>query len=1025
VTGGSANGTNNRVEMWYVLAPAAGYQTLTVNLSASTKVTAGAITFTGINQTTPLDGFFWASGGSSAPTVSVTDSAATNVVLDVMAMQGTNTVSSVGAGQTQQWTNGTSGGGAGTNVRGAGSTEQGASGSVTMSYTMSATGQWVIGAVSINPSSTSDIRLESFDARYADGGVSLSWRTGLELDNLGFRIHREVLGQRALLTPSLIAGSALFAGVGTTLTAGKSYGWFDADPPYGFARYWLEEVSLAGKSTFHGPVSPVRADGAVASAAAARRSALLAGIGKVGPAAARRLPRMAAWPAPGTRGAISFESPTPAVKLRVREEGWYRVSLPALAAAGLSANPETLRLYADGQEQACLVTANGLEFYGLGLDSPWASERTYFVVGGQVGETPKRMSAVDARAEGRSLAHAFSYTVERRDRSVYFAALKNGDGENFFGPSVSSTPAEIVLPVRELASPEGSSTQGLVEVALQGVTSLPHDVKVTINGTMLGRLEFFGQTHAVLRVELPARLLAEGENRIVIASERAEDVSLLDWARVTYMRRYQAEGDVLRFALLRGQAANVGGFSRPGIRAFDVTDPSSPVELTGQVTPDSGGYRLTLSTTEGPREVFAFVDEKVRIPSAVNGAVLEGETLSVSANLVIVSHADFMDAMKPLVAKRRGQDLSVELVDVESVYDRFGYGHKSPAALRRFLEQAKKTGDTKYVLLVGDASLDPNNYLGMDKGDFVPTKLVETRLFETASDDWLVDFDGNGTAELAVGRLPVRTQAEAAAVAEKLINYQGPPPGESNPLLVLSGRNNEFDFAGGSRDLVGGLPGHVAAEHVAFDSLDGKDSVHKILASSADKAAIVTYFGHGSTEVWADGLLGPKDIGLLMSAKPSVFVPLTCLNGFFHDVYTNSLSESLMTTRSGGALAVWASSDLTYPHEQLPLGQAFVRSLLVDSLTLGEAAVKAKANASQDHRRTWILFGDPSMRFGTSSGGSAGGATTGTAGRMPQSGGTGCGCRVGDSHAPGGTALLVLVANLLCVGRQIYRRKRR
>jgi hypothetical protein len=29
---------------------------------------------------------------------------------------------------------------------------------------------------------------------------------------------------------------------------------------------------------------------------------------------------------------------------------------------------------------------------------------------------------------------AFPYTVERRDKVVYFAGLKNGGGEKFFGP---------------------------------------------------------------------------------------------------------------------------------------------------------------------------------------------------------------------------------------------------------------------------------------------------------------------------------------------------------------------------------------------------------------------------------------------------------------------------------------------------------------------------------------------------------------------------------------------------------------
>ena len=63
-----------------------------------------------------------------------------------------------------------------------------------------------------------------------------------------------------------------------------------------------------------------------------------------------------------------------------------------------------------------------------------------------------------------------------------------------------------------------------------------------------------------------------------------------------------------------------------------------------------------------------------------------------------------------------------------------------------------------YLLLMGDASLDPRNREGNGNFDFVPTKLVDTgtpgdqTAIETASDDWLTDFDGNGISDIATGR---------------------------------------------------------------------------------------------------------------------------------------------------------------------------------------------------------------------------------------------------------------------------------
>ena len=95
---------------------------------------------------------------------------------------------------------------------------------------------------------------------------------------------------------------------------------------------------------------------------------------------------------------------------------------------------------------------------------------------------------------------------------------------------------------------------------------------------------------------------------------------------------------------------------------------------------------------------------------------------------------------------------------------------------------------------------------------------------------------------------------------------------------------------------------------------------------------------------------------------------MDCLNGFFHDVYTQSLAEALLLSNNGGAVAVLASSGLTPSEPQLELDQNVVRLLFGNpSLTLGEAVRYAKSTfTDRDVRRTYILFGDPELRLTTS-----------------------------------------------------------
>src|SRR5208283_601587 len=112
------------------------------------------------------------------------------------------------------------------------------------------------------------------------------------------------------------------------------------------------------------------------------------------------------------------------------------------------------------------------------------------------------------------------------------------------------------------------------------------------------------------------------------------------------------------------------------------------------------------------------------------------------ADMAIVSNALFLNALAPLKKLRESQGLSVALIDVQDLYDEFSFGAKSPYAVRDFLENARSAWKQapKFLLLVGEASFDPRDYLANGDLDLVPTKLVYTQYLQTASDDWFADF---------------------------------------------------------------------------------------------------------------------------------------------------------------------------------------------------------------------------------------------------------------------------------------------
>ena len=205
--------------------------------------------------------------------------------------------------------------------------------------------------------------VRQFVALPTPAGVQLLWRTSYEVNNLGFRVYRESAAGRSLVTPSLVAGSALLAGKQVPLSSGRSYSWLDDSPEPG-AAYWLEDVDLDGTRGWTGPVTPGSPAGARLSASAPdERSPLLSRLGhgrsarrgRPGPGIGRERHH-----ARGRAGALVEQrriaaSPS-AVKLLVPREGWYRVSFAQLRAAGFEpGNPRGLQLFVDGREQALRV----------------------------------------------------------------------------------------------------------------------------------------------------------------------------------------------------------------------------------------------------------------------------------------------------------------------------------------------------------------------------------------------------------------------------------------------------------------------------------------------------------------------------------------------------------------------------------------------------------------------------------------------------------------------------------------------
>ena len=987
-------GNNLRVQIFYLKNPVSGTNQikLTVNKTGGTGnpigLEVGAISMYRVNTSFTSLNFVQNNGTSTTPTAAFTASTGipgtNDGVLDVLAITSGSPPPTITANtsttaplvfENQQWINNS--GTSGQDVEGSGSSAGGTGSALTMKETLGASVAWTIAAIDIPASNPTAAKINGFSAASTPSGSLLSWDTGGEMHNLGFNVYRDVGGEKVRVNPSLIAGSALLMHETAEQHAAKTYAWIDRSSWNGL--YWLEDVDLNGTRTMHGPVT-VQAG---AAAIPQLKSAAMIGNARSMASISQGLPRVreafATSRLTSASQAIGFQlAAQRAVKIFADHEGWYRITQPQLVAAGLGPNIEarSLHLYAEGVEQAIRITgATGvfgpqaaIEFYGTAIDTPYTGQRTYWLVSQ---DGPGMRIRNSAAGSAGPTTQSFMQTIEWKPRTTYFAALLQQDTDNFFGPLISPVPENQTLNLTNIAAGQGSLT-----VSLQGVTTgQQHVVTVMLNGATLGQLSFADQARGKASFPVPSGILTEGTNTLSLTSQLGDnDLSIVDYVDLSFPHTFTAESDFLKFTGGSGFTAHVTGFTHAPTRLIDVTVPARPMEVRYRTTIQNGLYTMTATipwSSSGVHTLLAVSDAAFSQPA--NVALHQPSNLhsaQAGAEVVMLSAPQFMSPLQPLAALRRSEGHTVSLVNVDDVYDEFNFGERSPFAIRSFLHTAATAWANKpsYLLLGGDASVDPRNYLGFGFLDFMPTRVVVTSELKTASDDWFSDFNNTGFATIATGRLPARTVSDAQTIVGKILGYGADSTGgwTDQSMMVADVDDSSVNFTQAAQSIQKMIPPTVNVTDIFTTALGPSAAQQQVLAGINSGQLVVNYNGHGSVQVWGSGLMNDTlAASLTNGSKLPLFVAMNCLNGFFHDVYTQSLAEALMLAPNGGAVSVWASSGLTSPGPQFQMDQIFMRTVFSQpSTTIGDAVLAAKAGITDpDVRKTFILFGDPLMRL--------------------------------------------------------------
>lgn len=828
---------------------------------------------------------------------------------------------------------------------------------------------------------------------FSDGnGVLVEWQMSIETNNAGFLVYRMDGAETVQASPDMILGSA--ATRGTSAVPGEKYSFFDESGTAGSV-YFVKNTAMDGSAGASRTVAAEYvADLAMIGSDTSQELILQREESKqrgivsstqlnMSKALTQEVADNAAVADPTTHAWVVSQ---PGVRIGVRRDGFYRVTKAELQATGFNVNGDSSlwQLYRQGVEQAIIVGPNAdyIDFYGVAVDTPETDMAMYYLVSGPA--AGKRIANRPTRPpSGTVTSRNYSQVFTQKQRSNYLNQVLNGDAENYWGAAI--TTAGNTTFNFTLSGVDFASAQSTVEVKFQGYSFDQHIVQVTLNGESLANATGSARSPYSQTYTVPTSFLREGANSLVMRSVGvSSDFSLFDSISVGFRRKQLATQNRIKFYTENYRLSKLEGFSSQNVRVFDMTNEQAPVLWTNLTVFQEGAtYSVRMPADRG-RQMVAVEDTGLQQASSITANDPTNlKVTNINARLVIITHKNWMTEAQNWANYRIGQGHSVKLVDVSDIYDEFSYGDLNSLAIRDFLQYAKTNWQTppSYALLLGDASFDSRNYQGQGYNNFVPTHIVNTVFTETGSDDFLADFNGDGLAEIAVGRIAARTNQVVTNVLAKVTAFEAAAPTLQSRGVLFAydcyDAANNYDFAQYSTDLRNQLPGGIPVTMAGkCDTTTPPATPQSVLINAINTGKVIVNFsGHGTTGAWSGSptFFSNTEIPQLTNANnQSIFVMLTCLNGYFLHATNKSLAENLVEATNGGGVAAWASTGETTPDVQNIMALRFFNRLGSGPLErMGDLVNDAKSviPGGTDVRLSWALIGDPMLKVRTAGGG--------------------------------------------------------
>jgi len=429
----------------------------------------------------------------------------------------------------------------------------------------------------------------------------------------------------------------------------------------------------------------------------------------------------------------------------------------------------------------------------------------------------------------------------------------------------------------------------------------------------------------------------------------------------------------------------------------------------GPVRPD-----YISATFATPAPMKALSTAAFPVPEYVYGITNQNHHADPQADMVII----IPTSQKLLEQARRLQahhevhdDMTVNIVPADELYNEYSSGTPDANAYRRYMKMlydragADTTLMPRYLLLMGDGAWDnrmnSSSWSGYSPDDFLlcyenDDAFTTTGSFVNEGFFCCLD-DGEGASpaasdkeDIAVGRYPVRTAAEAEVLVDKTIAYANNENagGWQNVAMFMGDdgdENQHMSDADNVASLVETLQPAIRVKRVMWDAytmdatstgITYPDATAAIKTQQQEGALIMDYSGHGSeVQLSHEKVLQLADFEGFTNKNLPLWITASCDIAPF-DGQTDNIGETAMLNANGGAVAFIGTTRTVYVDRNRRINRAILRALFTQEdgsyVALGEALRLAKnsliSGGADGTDRTinklqYVLLGDPALRL--------------------------------------------------------------